>query len=207
MAGSMRLLSIPDVVLIEAASFADARGSFHEYLSDEALRQATGRSLTVRQVNCSRSVRGALRGISVTAVPPGQAKVVTCPKGAVLDVAIDLRVGSAAFGSWHMERLDEDSQSALYLPPGIGHCFLSLTDGSVVMYLLSEIHDPGSERRVHPLDPAIGIKWPADIEPVLSPRDAGAPGLHEAARAGHLPAYSACIRPGNAPSTAVGGAA
>jgi dTDP-4-dehydrorhamnose 3,5-epimerase len=196
MAGKVRPLSIPGVVVIEAAGTADARGSFHEYVTEEGLREVTGSGLAVRQVSCSVSARGVLRGIAVMEVPPGQAKLVTCPKGAVLDVAVDLRAGSPAFGCWHMEQLGEDRHAALYLPAGVGHCFLALADGSAVLYLLSQAHDAAREHRVNPLDPSIGIGWPDGIGLVLSPRDAAAPGLDDALRAGFLPAYAACTGPG-----------
>lgn len=198
MSGQIHPLDIPGVLLIETSGSADARGSFREYATGPMLRTVTGRDAPFRQVNCSRSVRGALRGISVTGVPPGQSKVVTCLAGAILDVTVDLRAGSATFGAWHMERLDEENAAAVYVPPGVGHCFLSLADGSLVMYLLNQVHDPGLERRVNPLDPAIGIEWPDGIEPVLSPRDTTAPGLEEALRAGLLPDWSACAAPDSA---------
>jgi dTDP-4-dehydrorhamnose 3,5-epimerase len=150
----------------------------------------------VAQVNCSVSVRGALRGIAVTAVPPAQAKVVACVAGEVLDVAVDLRAGSPSFGTWHAERLGQGRRAALVLPPGVGHAFLSLADGSAVVYLLSCPNDPGLERRVNPLDSGIGIAWPPEITPVMSPRDASAPGLRESLEAGLLPDYSACLAAG-----------
>ncbi|HUY49172.1 MAG TPA: dTDP-4-dehydrorhamnose 3,5-epimerase family protein [Streptosporangiaceae bacterium] len=188
-------LEIPGVLLIEAAGSADERGGFFECLTAGDL-QAAGCGLEVAQVNCSVSVRGALRGIAVTTVPPGQAKVVACVAGEVLDVAVDLRVGSPAFGAWHAERLGDGRRAALVLPPGTGHAFLSLADGSAVVYLLSHPHDPERERRVHPLDPGIGIGWPPGIAPVMSPRDASAPGLQESLEAGLLPGYSACLAAG-----------
>jgi dTDP-4-dehydrorhamnose 3,5-epimerase len=192
MAGQVRPLIIPDVVLIEAAGSADARGGFCELVTSGVLQQADGCDLAIQQVNWSVSVYGALRGIAVTDVPPRQAKLVTCLKGAVLDVAVDLRTGSPTFGCWHMERLDQDHLAVMYLPPGVGHAFLSLADGSAVLYLLTHDHDAARERRVNPLDPRIGIRWPHGIDPVLSPRDAAAPGLEDALRAGFLPAYAAC---------------
>jgi len=188
-------LEIPGALLIEAAGAADERGRFFEYLRAADLK-APGCGLQVAQVNCSVSVRGALRGIGVTAVPPAQAKVVACVAGEVLDVAVDLRAGSPSFGAWHAERLGQARRAALVLPPGVGHAFLSLTDSSAVVYLLSHPHEPGLERRVNPLDPDIGIAWPPEITPVMSPRDASAPGLRESLEAGLLPAYSACLTAG-----------
>jgi dTDP-4-dehydrorhamnose 3,5-epimerase len=195
MNGRVQPLEIPGALLIEAAGSADERGGFFEYLRAADL-QGAGCGLEVAQVNCSVSVRGALRGIAVTAVPPGQAKVVACVAGEVLDVAVDLRAGSPSFGTWHAERLGQGRRAALVLPPGVGHAFLSLADGSAVVYLLSRPNDPGLERRVNPLDPDIGIAWPREVTPVMSPRDASAPGLRESLEAGLLPAYSACLTAG-----------
>jgi dTDP-4-dehydrorhamnose 3,5-epimerase len=195
MNGRANPLDIPGVLLIGAAGSADERGGFFEYLRAADL-QAAGIGLEVAQVNCSVSVRGALRGIAVTTVPPGQVKVVACVAGEVLDVAVDLRAGSPSFGTWHAERLGEGRRAALVLPPGVGHAFMSLADGSAVVYLLSHPHDPGLERRVHPLDPDIGIGWPPGIAPAMSPRDASAPGLRESLEAGLLPGYSACLAAG-----------
>jgi dTDP-4-dehydrorhamnose 3,5-epimerase len=187
MAGRIHPLSVEGAALIDAAASGDARGAFCEYLTGDLLTQAAGHPVAVQQVNCSRSVRGALRGISVTAVPPGGEKVVMCLSGAVLDVVVDLRTGSPEFGSWHMERLDQEHRAAIYIPSGAGHAFLALTDDTTMLYLLSQVHDPAGEQRVNPLDPALGIPWPADITPVLSSRDTRAPGLAQAVQAGLLP--------------------
>lgn len=195
MKGRVKALGIPGALLVEGAGSADERGWFFEYLRAADL-QASGSGLEVAQVSCSVSVRGALRGIAVTMGPPGQAKVTACVAGEVLDVAVDLRAGSPSFGTWHAERLGEGRRAALVLPPGVGHAFMSLADGSTVVYLLSLPHDPERERRVHPLDPDIGIGWPPGIVPVMSQRDAAAPGLRESLDAGLLPGYSACLAAG-----------
>ena len=196
MNGRVRPLGVAGALLIEAAGSADERGGFFEYLRAADL-QAAGCGPELAQASCSVSVRGALRGIAVTAVPPAQVKVVACVAGEVLDVAVDLRAGSPSFGSWHAERLGARRRAALVLPPGVGHAFLSLADSSAVVYLLSHPHDPGAERRVNPLDPDIGIAWPPEIAPVMSPRDASAPGLRESLQAGLLPTYSACLAAGH----------
>lgn len=196
MAGHVRPLGISGVALIEATGFADVRGGFSEYLRDEELLRAAGHRLAVAQVNCPVSVRGALRGIAFTEVPPGQLKVVACLTGEVIDVAVNLRRGSPTFGTWRGERLGEGRRAALCLPPGVGHAFMALADGSTVVYLLSTSHDPALERRIHPLDPAIGIDWPSGITPVMSAKDADAPGLQQALHAGLLPDYLACLTAG-----------
>jgi dTDP-4-dehydrorhamnose 3,5-epimerase len=125
-------------------------------------------------------------------VPPGQAKYVTCVRGAVLDVVVDIRVGSPAFGRWEAVRLDGDTRHAVFLAEGLGHAFMALTDDATVVYLCSTGYAPGREHGVNPLDPELGIAWPDGIPPVLSPKDAEAPSLAEAEQAGLLPTYAAC---------------
>ncbi|MCW2941153.1 MAG: dTDP-4-dehydrorhamnose 3,5-epimerase, partial [Actinomycetia bacterium] len=142
----------------------------------------------------SVSARGVLRGIHFADVPPGQAKYVTCVAGAILDVAVDLRVGSPTFGAWEAVRLDDVSRKGLYLAEGLGHAFLALTDQATVVYLCSEPYNPTGEHGVNPLDPEIGIAWPAGIEPLLSPKDAAAPTLAQAREAGLLPDYEQCTK-------------
>ena len=170
----------------------DDRGVFLEWFKDEAFQDAVGHRLDLKQANCSVSKRGTLRGIHFADVPPGQAKYVTCLHGAVLDVAVDIRVGSPTFGQWDSVLLDDKDRRAIYLAEGIGHAFMALTDDATVTYLCSEPYAPGREHGVHPLDPAIGIDWPSDIEPLLSPKDTEAPTLKEAEAQGLLPSYDAC---------------
>jgi dTDP-4-dehydrorhamnose 3,5-epimerase len=126
-------------------------------------------------------------------VPPGQAKYVTCVRGAVLDVAVDLRVGSPTFGRWDTVLLDDVDRRAIYLSEGLGHAFMSLEDGSTVTYLCSTGYAPDREHGVHPLDPELAIAWPTvgrdggALTPALSDKDAVAPSLAEALRQGLLP--------------------
>jgi dTDP-4-dehydrorhamnose 3,5-epimerase len=147
----------------------------------------------MRQANCSVSRRGSLRGVHFADVPPGQAKYVTCLRGSVIDVVVDIRTGSPTFGRSAVNRLDDRTRRAVYLAEGLGHGFLALSDEAVVVYLASEPYVPDREHGVHPLDPALGIEWPRGIEPVLSPKDAAAPSLAEAERAGLLPSYADCL--------------
>ncbi len=94
------------------------------------------------QVNTSVSRRGVVRGIHYADIPPGQAKYVTCQRGAVLDFAIDIRVGSPTFGQWDSELLDAVDRRAIYLAEGLGHAFVALQDDSTVTYLVSSPFDP-----------------------------------------------------------------
>jgi dTDP-4-dehydrorhamnose 3,5-epimerase len=188
----MRQLGIPGSWVHEPKVFSDARGDFHEWFKEADLVTATGRTLRPEQANCSVSVRGTLRGVHFADVPPGQAKYVTCLRGAVLDVVVDVRLGSPTFGRWEAVRLDDREHAAVFLAEGLGHAFLALTGDATVVYLCSQGYAPAREHGIDPLDPALGIAWPAGVEPLLSPKDAQAPTLAEAERLGLLPSYRDC---------------
>ncbi|MEV5472106.1 dTDP-4-dehydrorhamnose 3,5-epimerase [Streptomyces sp. NPDC052207] len=189
----MRPLGIEGAWVDMPRAFTDRRGRFHEWFRADRFREATGHALRLEQANCSRSMRGALRGIHYASVPPGQAKYVTCISGAVLDVVVDIRTGSPTFGRWEAVRLDDQEHRAVYLSEGLGHAFMALEEGSTVVYLCSEGYAPQREFGVHPLDPALAIEWPTDLGPELSDKDAAAPTLAEAERQGLLPSYAECV--------------
>ena len=179
------------------AVHADGRGAFLEWFRADRFREATGHSFTLAQANASVSAAGTLRGVHFADLPPSQAKWVTCLHGAVLDVVVDIRVGSPTYGKWDSARLDDAERRAVYLSEGLGHAFMALEDNSVVSYLCSAPYAPGREHGIHPLDPALAIKWPttgrdgAPLTPVLSDKDASAPTLAEAESSGLLPTYAA----------------
>ncbi|MFC8513680.1 dTDP-4-dehydrorhamnose 3,5-epimerase [Streptomyces sp. NPDC057257] len=189
----MRSLGIAGAWALEPKVFPDERGSFHEWYRGAEFREATGYDLSLAQANCSISRWGVVRGVHFSDVPPGQAKYVTCVRGAVLDVVVDLRVGSPTFAQWEAVRLDDDTRHALFLAEGLGHAFMSLTDDATVVYLCSTGYAPEREHGIDPLDPDLGITWPEGITPLLSPKDAQAPSLAEARRTGLLPSYEACV--------------
>lgn len=143
-------------------------------------------------MNHSVSRRHTLRGIHGTVLPPGQAKLVACVQGAVLDAVVDLRVGSPTFGRYELTRLDVPSGVSLYLADGLGHAFLALTDEVRMNYLCSTEYVPGTMIEIDALDPAIGVPWPLTAPPVRSAKDASARTLAQAARAGGLPTYAQC---------------
>ena len=145
----------------------------------------------MKQANHSVSSRGTLRGVHFADVPPGQAKYVYCTRGAVLDVVVDLRVGSPTFGVSDSVRLDDQDRRGIYLSEGLGHAFLALTDDANVTYLCSEPYAPGREHGVHPLDPELDLPWP-EGDHLLSDKDAAAPTLAEARASGLLPDYAQC---------------
>ncbi len=188
----MKALDIDGAWLFTPQIHGDRRGSFLEWFRDAEFSADVGHRLDLAQANCSVSRRGVVRGIHFSHVPPGQAKYVTCASGAIIDVAVDLRVGSPGFGRWQAVRLDDESRSALYLGEGLGHAFVALSDQATVLYLCSTPYAPSREHGVHPLDPEIGIVWPDELDPVLSDKDAAAPSLAEAQSAGLLPDYAAC---------------
>src|SRR3984957_9440084 len=170
----------------------DGRGYFLEWFRAGELSESLGYSPEIAQANCSVSRRGVIRGVHFASVPPGQAKYVTCVSGEVLDVIVDIRVGSPSYGRWEAVRLDDASRRAVYLGEGLGHAFTALSEEATVIYLCSTPYSPGREHGVHPMDPDVGIEWPADTEPVLSGKAAAAPTLEQARVAGLLPVYAAC---------------
>ena len=143
-------------------------------------------------MNVSVSSLGTVRGLHFADVPPGQAKYVQCFAGRVLDVVVDIRVGSPTFGSWEAVELDGDAGRAVYVSEGLGHGFCALTDSAVVGYLCSEPYAPGREHGIHPLDADLAISWPSNLPLQLSPKDAAAPSFQEAVDTGLLPLWEDC---------------
>ncbi|MFC5747186.1 dTDP-4-dehydrorhamnose 3,5-epimerase family protein [Actinomadura rugatobispora] len=186
-------LSIEGAFLFTPRVHSDHRGSFHEVFRAGEFSEATGHSLTTAQTNFSVSARGVLRGVHVAEVPPGQAKYITCVHGAILEVVVDLRTGSPGFGRWEAVRLDDENRRCLYLAEGLGRAFMALTDDAKMLYMCSEPYAPGREHAVDPLDPELGIRWPEDIEPILSAKDAAAPSLAAVQESGVLPGYKDCL--------------
>ena len=185
-------LKVPGAWSFTPRQFPDPRGVFLEWFKAEVLEQAVGHRLAVAQANHSVSSRGTLRGVHFADVPPGQAKYVYCSRGAVLDVVVDLRVGSPTFGVSDAVRLDDADRRGVYLSEGLGHAFLALTDDANVTYLVSEPYAPGREHGISPLDPALDLPWPGDVQPLLSDKDAAAPTLAQAQASGLLPDWQAC---------------
>jgi len=185
-------LSIDGAWEITPALHGDPRGLFTEWYRFDHLTEAVGHPLDLRQGNLSVSAAGVVRGIHFADVPPGQAKYVTCTRGAVLDVIVDIRVGSPTFGQWQGVRLDEETRKAVYISEGLGHGFCALSDDATLTYLCSATYNPGHEHGIYPLDAELGIDWPA-AEPQLSERDVKSPSLAEAKDSGLLPDYAACV--------------
>ncbi|MDH2428943.1 dTDP-4-dehydrorhamnose 3,5-epimerase [Sphaerisporangium sp. TRM90804] len=189
----MERLTIDGAYTHTPALYDDERGTFLEWFRAGRLSEVAGRSMALAQANASVSRRGVVRGVHFADVPPSQAKYVTCVSGAVLDVVVDIRVGSPTFGRWEAVELDEHSRRSIYVAEGLGHAFMALTEPATVIYLCSEPYTPGREHGVHPLDPDLGIAWPKDVTPILSPKDQEAPTLAEALEKGILPDYKECL--------------
>ena len=168
-------LEIPGTWVFTPRQFSDTRGTFFEWFQDSTFQDSAGHRFNLSQANCSISQKGVVRGIHYADIPPGQAKYVTCVSGSVLDVLVDLRVGSPTFGKWESVQLEMNEHKVVYLPSGIGHAFMALEDNTTVVYLCDQRYNPTNEHDIHPLDPTIGIKWPDGIEPLLSDKDAAAP--------------------------------
>lgn len=184
-------LRIEGAWLIRPAHRADDRGELLEWYRPDLLARRIGRPPVIAQANLVVSRTGVIRGIHFADVPPGQAKYVTCVSGRVLDVVVDVRIGSPTFGQHVAVPLDDVERHAVYLAEGLGHAVCALTPDAAVTYFCSTGYRPAAEHTVHPLDPDIGVRWPIG-EPVLSERDATAPSLAEAAEKGLLPTWEAC---------------
>ena len=190
----IRELSVPGAFEVTPRQFPDDRGAFWEWYRFDALAEAVGHPLSLRQGNASVSRRGVVRGIHFADVPPSQAKYVSVLNGAVIDFVVDIRVGSPTFGQWDSVVLDTVDRRALYVAEGLGHCFVALTDDAVVTYLVSEVFNAQREHGITPLDETVGLAMPFPRdELVVSPKDIAAPTLTEAAAAGLLPTWDASL--------------
>jgi dTDP-4-dehydrorhamnose 3,5-epimerase len=183
---------VPGAWVFTPRQHADDRGLFLEWFRADLMRDAVGHALTVVQANNSVSRKNVLRGVHYALVPPGQAKYVYCPRGALMDFVVDIRVGSPTFGAWDSVRLDDTDRRGMYVAEGIGHAVVALTDDASLAYLVSEPFNPEREFTVSPLDPALGIDWGV-ASPVLSDRDRDAPTLDEARDLGQLPTWESCL--------------
>lgn len=183
---------VPGTWVFTPPAFTDQRGSFAEWYKADVLAEAVGHPLALAQANHSVSRKDVLRGVHFALVPPGQAKYVYCPRGALMDFVVDIRDGSPTFGAWDAVRLDEVDRRGMYIAEGIGHAFVALTDDASLTYLVTSAYDPAREFTVSPMDPALGIDWGV-ASPILSDRDRDAPTLEEARALGHLPTWESCV--------------
>ena len=166
---------IADVLAFEPKVFGDARGFFMESYNGRVFAEAVGRELVFVQDNHSRSARGVLRGLHFQYAPHAQGKLVRVTSGAVFDVAVDIRRTSPSFGRWVGMELSAENNRQLWIPPGLAHGFLVLTETADFLYKTTDYYAPKEEGCVRWDDPELGIAWP-DVggAPQLSAKDAAA---------------------------------
>jgi len=165
--------AIPDVLILEPKVFGDSRGFFFESFNAKVFREATGVTAPFVQDNHSRSARGVLRGLHYQIKQP-QGKLVRCTQGEVFDVAVDIRRGSPTFGQWVGEILSEENKRQMWIPPGLAHGFLVLSESADFLYKTTEYYAPQHERAILWNDPELGIAWPLVVPPLLAAKDAAA---------------------------------
>jgi dTDP-4-dehydrorhamnose 3,5-epimerase len=182
--------AIPDVLIIEPRVFGDTRGFFFESFNEQAFRAATGLNVAFVQDNNSRSAKGVLRGLHYQIEQP-QGKLVRVVRGAVFDVAVDLRQASPTFGQWVGVELSEENHRQLWVPAGFGHGFLTLSETADFLYKTTDYYAPAFERCIAWNDPALGIEWPLNgMAALLSQKDQAGVLLADAQVFGPSPATS-----------------
>jgi len=170
--------AIDGVLILEPKLFGDARGFFMESFNQQAFNEAVGHAVSFVQDNHSRSAKGVLRGLHWQLPPHAQGKLVRVTQGAVFDVAVDVRPGSATFGRWIGMELSGENHKQLWIPAGLAHGFLVLSDSADFLYKTTDYYAPQAERSVHWADSELGIAWPdIGVAPTLSAKDASAPRL------------------------------
>jgi dTDP-4-dehydrorhamnose 3,5-epimerase len=162
--------AIPDVLVLEPKVFGDARGFFYESFNARDFAQSTGVETQFVQDNHSKSAKGVLRGLHYQ-IQHAQGKLVRAVQGRVFDVAVDLRKSSPTFGRWVGVELSAENCRQLWVPPGLGHGFVVLSESAEFLYKTTDYWYPEHERSLLWNDPAIGIEWPIDFEPQLAAKD------------------------------------
>jgi dTDP-4-dehydrorhamnose 3,5-epimerase len=167
------------LVILDLEPARDGRGMFSVVFGDDT-RAQVGEGTTFVQDNQSRSHENVLRGLHYQVDPMAQGKLVRVVRGAVFDVAVDIRRSSPHFGEWFGVELSEDNLKQLWVPPGFAHGFLALTEPADVLYKVTEYYSPEHDRSIRWDDPDIGVDWPLNGAPILSEKDASAPYLRDA---------------------------
>ncbi|MFH1826132.1 MAG: dTDP-4-dehydrorhamnose 3,5-epimerase [bacterium] len=171
--------NIPEIVVVEAKAFSDQRGFFMESFNVSNFANEGFHEQFV-QDNLSRSKKGVVRGLHYQLKSNPMGKLVSCPRGKIFDVGVDVRQGSKTFGQWYGEILSEENKKMLYFPPGFAHGILALEDNTLVHYKCTGVYSQENERALLWNDPQVGIKWPLvelGSEPILSDKDKIAPQL------------------------------
>jgi len=170
---------IPDVLVIEPKVFGDDRGFFFESFNRRAFHEATGLNVDFVQDNHSKSVHNVLRGLHYQVEQP-QGKLVRVTQGEVFDVAVDIRKGSATYGQWVGEILSAENKKQLWIPAGLAHGFVVLSETAEFLYKTTEYYAPQDERCIAWNDPDLAIAWPIEGQPLLSAKDATGAAFREA---------------------------
>ncbi|MDO4484133.1 MAG: dTDP-4-dehydrorhamnose 3,5-epimerase [Clostridia bacterium] len=171
--------ALPDVFIIEPKVFGDHRGYFMETYSTKTFADIGIDTVFVQDNQSFTAQKGTLRGIHFQNAPMAQAKLVRVTKGAVLDVAVDLRKGSPTYRQWVAVELSADNKRMLYIPRGFGHGFKTLTDDVEFCYKVDNLYSKECDRGIRFNDPAIGVDWGEVIEALLSQKDTAAPLLED----------------------------
>ena len=171
--------AIPDVLILQPKVFGDARGFFYESFNARDFAEATGLDVSFVQDNHSKSAKGVLRGLHYQ-IQHAQGKLVRVVQGEVFDVAVDLRKRSATFGQWVGVHLSAENHRQLWVPPGFAHGFVVLSESAEFLYKTTDYWYPEHERSLLWNDPAVGIDWPLDGQPLLAAKDAAGKPLAQA---------------------------
>lgn len=165
---------IPDVLIIEPKVFGDDRGFFFESFNQKAFNEAVGQEITFVQDNHSKSAKNVLRGLHYQLPPKAQGKLVRVVQGEVFDVAVDIRKGSKTYGKWVGKIISAENKKQMWIPPGLAHGFLVLSDSAQFLYKTTDYYAPECERSLLWCDPELDISWPIEGEPKLAAKDAAA---------------------------------
>jgi dTDP-4-dehydrorhamnose 3,5-epimerase len=168
---------LAEVLVLTPRRFQDERGFFAESYNKRAFAEAVGSDIEFVQDNHSLSMKGVLRGLHYQLPPRAQGKLVRAAVGEIFDVAVDIRRRSPTFRRWVGVRLSAENGKQLWIPEGFAHGFLTLSDRAEVLYKASAYYAPESEGSLVWNDPDIGIEWPVESPPLLSPKDSAAPAL------------------------------
>lgn len=171
--------ALAGVLIVEPKAFTDARGNFVESYNQRDLDTAVGRELRFVQDNHSTSSRHVLRGLHYQIAQP-QGKLVRVISGEIFDVAVDLRTGSPTFGRWDAVTLNAESRKQVWIPEGLAHGFLVMSESAEVLYKTTDYYAPEHERTIRWDDAALGITWPVSGTPILSAKDASGQAMADA---------------------------
>ncbi len=170
--------SIAGLLILEPRLFGDERGFFMESFNQKTFNETTGLALDFVQDNHSRSAKGVLRGLHYQLPPHAQGKLVRVTQGVVFDVAVDIRRASPSFGQWVGVELSGSNHRQLWVPPGLAHGFLVLSESADFLYKTTAYYEPKAERTLRWDDPQLAIAWPdVGMPPLLAAKDAAAPAL------------------------------